>query len=47
MKTIDLKRYGLTDWFEGEAAFYPGLFPARVTEQHHSLYRIVTGQGEL
>ena len=47
MNPIDLKRYGFTDRFEGESALYPGLFPARVTEQHHSLYRVVTVQGEL
>jgi ribosome biogenesis GTPase len=43
----NLSRYGLTDHFEQEAALYPGLFPARVTEQHRDLYRLVSGQGEL
>jgi ribosome biogenesis GTPase len=42
----NLKNYGLNDRFEQEASLYDG-YLARVTEQHHHLYKIVTEQGEL
>jgi ribosome biogenesis GTPase len=42
-----LKKYGLTERFEQEAALYEGLFIARVSQQHRELYKAVGEQGEL
>ena len=42
---INLKKYGLTEDIENMALAYPHLILARVTEQHRSLYRIVTKKG--
>ncbi len=47
MKYNNLIKYGLTDRFAQEAAFYEGFFLARVTEQHRDLYRVVSEKGEL
>lgn len=47
MNYINLKRYGLNDRFEQEAAHYEGLFLARVSEQRHHLYKIIGEQGEI
>ena len=47
MKDNNLKRYGFTPRFEQESTLYKGLFPARVTEQHRELYRVVSEDGEL
>lgn len=44
---LNLKKYGLSDRFEQEASLYSGLFPARVTEQHRDLYKVVCEHGEL
>ncbi len=44
---IDLQKYGLSDRFIQEATLYPGLFLARVTEQHRELYKVATENGEL
>jgi ribosome biogenesis GTPase len=43
---INLKKYGLSEHFEQEAATYGGLFPARVTGQLRDLYRVVSVAGE-
>jgi ribosome biogenesis GTPase len=43
----NLRKYGLTEQFENEANTYEGLFPARVSEQHRELYKVITEQGEL
>lgn len=42
-----LKKYGLTEFFEQEATRFNGLFLARITEQHRELYRVIGKQGEL
>ena len=42
----NLRNYGLNDRYEQEGSVYDG-YLARVTEQHHHLYKIVTEQGEL
>lgn len=42
-----LKKYGLTDFYEQEAALYNGLFLARIAEQHRDLYKVIGEQGEL
>lgn len=47
MNPIDLRKYGLCDPFEQEAAGYKGMFLARVSEQHHHLYQVIGEQGEL
>lgn len=39
--------WGWTDRYLQEAALYPDLVPGRVILQHRSLYRVITGQGEL
>ena len=44
---LNLKKYGLSDRFEQEASLYKGLFPARVTEQHRDLYKVISEDGEL
>jgi ribosome biogenesis GTPase len=43
----NLRKYGLSERFEQAVAMYDGLFPARVTEQHRDLYRVVTEAGEM
>ncbi|MDR1622035.1 MAG: ribosome small subunit-dependent GTPase A [Synergistaceae bacterium] len=43
----ELKKYGLTEPFEREAAIYEGLFPARVSQQHRDLYKVIGESGEL
>lgn len=45
--SINLKNYGFKERFEQEAALYEGLFPARVTEQHRELYRVLCRAGEI
>lgn len=47
LNKTDLRTYGLTPFFEQEAASYTGLFIARVCEQHHNLYRVVCENGEI
>lgn len=47
MYDCNLKKYGLTDRFVQEAALYEGLFLARISEQHHDIYKVVSEQGEL
>jgi len=44
---IDLKDYGFGERFAREAALYEDLFAARVSEQHHDLYRVVASSGEI
>ena len=44
---INLKNYGLNDYFEQEAATHENLFIARVTEQHRDLYKVISAGGEL
>jgi len=46
-KYDNLIKYGLSERFEQEATLYEGLFPARVTEQHRDLYKVVSEEGEL
>jgi ribosome biogenesis GTPase len=43
----ELKKYGLTERFEQEAALYDGLFLARVSQQHRDLYKVIGESGEL
>jgi ribosome biogenesis GTPase len=43
----NLTKYGFTEPFIQEAAACAGLFPARVTEQHRDMYRVVSENGEL
>ncbi|MDR2523881.1 MAG: ribosome small subunit-dependent GTPase A [Synergistaceae bacterium] len=43
----NLMKYGFSDRFKQESAEYPGLFPARVTEQHRDLYVLVSENGNL
>ena len=47
MNYIELKKLGLSDSFEQEAALYDGLFLARVSERHRDLYKVVSELGEL
>lgn len=47
VQSIDLSDYGLTGEWIQEAACYGGLFPARVTEQHRELYKVLGEQGEM
>lgn len=47
MEEIDLVNYGLTPRFEQEATLYEGKFLARVSRQHHDLYKIICENGEL
>lgn len=47
MNYMNLRKYGLDDRFEQEAAIYEGLFPARVSEQHRDLYKVIGEQGEV
>jgi hypothetical protein len=46
MTQENLRKYGFTPFFEREAAGWGDLLPARVTEQHRELYRIVGEEGE-
>lgn len=43
----NLRKLGLTYKLEQEAALYEGLYLARVSEQHHELYKVFGEQGEL
>lgn len=43
---IDLKNYGYTHIYEIEENKIEGLIPARVTEVHRELYKVVTQHGE-
>ena len=47
MNYENLKRYGFNDRFENDAHGYERLIPARVTQQHTNLYKIITEQGEI
>lgn len=47
MAKTDLYKLGLTARFEQEATMYEGLFLARVSVQHKSLYKVVTENGEI
>ncbi|GAB1536208.1 ribosome small subunit-dependent GTPase A [Geovibrio sp. ADMFC3] len=47
MNYINLKKYGLSDHTAAEASGFEGLFLGRVTWQSHSLYRVVTENGEV
>lgn len=49
MKTlnINLKNYGLSEFFEQEATIYDGLIIARVSEQHRESYKVISEYGEL
>jgi len=47
MRYPNLKKYGFSERFELEASFYEGLYPARVTEQHRNIYRVICEDGEL
>ena len=47
MQYTNLKKYGFTERFEQEASFYEGLYPARVSEQHHYIYKVISEDGEL
>ncbi|MDD3169769.1 MAG: ribosome small subunit-dependent GTPase A [Eubacteriales bacterium] len=42
MEYNNLMKYGLSERFVQEATLYDGLFPARVTEQHRDLYKVVS-----
>ncbi len=46
MELENLKKYGLTSFFEQQAALYSGLELARVSEQHRDLYKVITQNGE-
>lgn len=47
MNYTNLKKYGLTPRFEQETALYTGMFPARVSEQHRDLYKVIGPIGEI
>ncbi|MHB0976964.1 MAG: ribosome small subunit-dependent GTPase A [Candidatus Aquicultorales bacterium] len=47
MNYLNLKRYGLDDRFEQEAASYKGMFLARVSAQHRHLYQVIGEKGAL
>jgi len=47
VECIELKKYGFDDELEQEASCYEGMFPARVTEQHHYLYKVISAYGEI
>ena len=42
-----LRQYGLTSQLEQEASVYEDLFLARVVEQHHNLYKVVSENSEM
>ena len=43
----NLIKYGFSDRFEKEAALYGNLYVARVTRQHHELYKVIGEHGEM
>ena len=43
----NLKKYGFSERFEQEASFYEGLYPSRISEQHHCIYKVISEEGEL
>ena len=43
----NLKKYGFSERFEQEASFYEGLYPSRISEQHHYIYKVISEEGEL
>lgn len=43
---IDLKQYGYTDFFSSQAEDMGSYIPARVTEVHRQLYKVVSNYGE-
>lgn len=45
--TVDLNKYGLSERFEQEATMYADLYIARISEQHHDLYKVICEQGEI
>ncbi|NPV75957.1 MAG: ribosome small subunit-dependent GTPase A [Anaerolineae bacterium] len=47
MPENNLEDYGLEERFKQEASMYEGLLLARVCEQHHQIYKVITQQGEL
>lgn len=47
MNYINLVKYGLTPRFEQESTLYEGMFPARVSEQHRDLYKVIGENGEM
>lgn len=47
MSFTDLKKYGLSPRFEQEATLHEGLFIARVSQQHHDLYKVICVNGEI
>ncbi|QAR31857.1 ribosome small subunit-dependent GTPase A [Geovibrio thiophilus] len=47
MSGIGLKKYGLNERLTEEAAEYEGMFIARVSGQHHNLYKVITEKGEI
>lgn len=47
MNTTHLHRYGLTPRLEQESSAYSGLYPARVSEQHRDLYKVIGESGEM
>ncbi|MCR3922316.1 MAG: ribosome small subunit-dependent GTPase A [Firmicutes bacterium] len=44
---MELQKLGVSEQFEQEAARYGELFLARVSEQHHDLYTVISERGEL
>lgn len=46
MEYLNLRKYGFTEKFEQEALSYEGLYPARVSEQHHDIYNVIAEAGE-
>lgn len=47
MNYINLRRYGLDDRFEQEAASFEGMFLARVSEQHRLFYTVIGEKAEI
>ncbi|HHX77541.1 MAG TPA: ribosome small subunit-dependent GTPase A [Firmicutes bacterium] len=47
MDSIDLKKYGLTPYFEQEASRFANLSIARVAEQHREIYKVIGAKGEM
>lgn len=43
----NLTRYGFSPRFRQEASAYEGFYPARVSEQHRELYKLILETGEL
>lgn len=44
---LQLKKYGLNDFFIQQANLYEGFYLARIIEQHRDLYKVISEQGEL